>query len=429
MVMAKPTDIPVQFGVGVVNRKAPTKLPPGGAVAADNVDIAEDGVVSRREGFSQALALPGAHSLWSAKELMFGLVGDASALYGIEGGTSATSLVTGVSGAQIGYAVTPLGVYWSNGEQCGRIGYDMTARPWGVEAAPDFFLTAATTGGLDAGRYGVSLAFASDTSEEGGASPTQFVDVPQGGAIQVNGISAPQRADTDEVRAYVTDANGTELFYAGAAPAGASGYTIGAGVRRRQLGRTQYCLPFPAVKFPLLRKGRLFGALGSQVVWSEPLYYGLYNPAQNFARLHNESITMLASPESQAFVFYIGTETHTYVLRGESIETASLSVASNVGVIPGSMAYLEPDILHEDTVAVPSPVWVDKRGVPMIGAEGSLVPLSDKFVYPIFDSAAAFFAQNDSASRYFVAGRGGRASGMAVADTVVARSYDVGGGP
>jgi len=427
--MAKSSDITLQFGAGVVNRRAPTKLPPGAVVAADNVDIGEDGVVSRREGFSQVIALPGAHSLWSAKELMFGLVGDASTLYGVEGASSTTPLVNNITGAQIGYAVTPLGVYWSNGDQCGRIGYDMTAGPWGVETPPGFFLTAGFTGGLDAGTYGVSLAFASASSEEGGATSTQFVDVPQGGSIQVNGISAARNAETSEVRVYVTSANSTELFYAGAVPAGAVSYTVGASIRGRQLGRTQYCLPFPAVKFPLLRKGRLFGAIGNRLVWSEPMYYGLYNPAHNFVRLHAEPITTLAAPESQAFVFYIGTETHTYVLRGESIETASLTIASNVGVIPGSMAYLDPDILHEDTVTVPSPVWVDKRGVPMIGTEGGLVPLSDKFVYPIFDSAAAFFAQNDSSNRYFVAGRGGRASGMAMSDRVVARSYDMGGGP
>lgn len=426
--MAKAPDIALQFGAGVVNRRAPTKLPAGGLVAADNVDIDDDAVVSRREGFSLALPLTGAHSLWGAPDLMFGLAADATQLYCVEGATSATPLVQGLSGAAVGYVVTPLGVYWSNGSRCGRVGFDAMARPWGVEPPPTFQVAALDTGGLDAGRYGVALAFAAASAEEGGASATQLVDVPPGGGIAVGSIAPALDADTSEVRAYVTSANGTELRYAGAAPASVNSYVIGAGMRGRQLGRTQYCLPFPPVRFPLLRKGHLFGAVDNRVIWSEPLYYGLYNPAQNFVSLRGEPIVMLAAPESAALVLYIGTRTHTYVLRGDSIDNVALTVAANVGVVPGSMVYLEPDVLKEEAVTVPTPIWVDQRGVPMLGTEGGLLPASDKFVYPIFDQAAAFFTSHGDGDRYLVAGRGGRPSGMAVADTVVARVYDVGGG-
>lgn len=424
-----PTPVPLRVAAGVANRIAPTKLGRGFVVGADNVDFSDSGTTSRRQGFTQLAALAGAHSLWTSKDMPFGLVSAGGALYSVRADGTLNSLVTGLGDGAIAYASTPLGVYWSNGAQCGRVATDESAYPWGVELVSSFGLLATAVGGLDAGRYGVALSFANTSMEEGGATATQFVDVAAGGGIQVIDIPAPQNVDTSEVRVYVTTANGTELQFAGSLAAGSSNYVIGAGRRGRQLGRTQFCAPFPSVMFPLLKAGRLLGAQGSYLLWTEPMYYGLYNPAKNFIRLHGEPITMVCAPESEEFVVYLGTDTHTYMLRGESIDTARISVASHVGVIPGSMAYLQPDVLGNEYISQPVPAWVDKRGVPMYGSLFGAQPLSDKFVYPLFESAAAFFTQTNGMSRYLVSGRGGATPGLAVSDRVVAKVNNMGGGP
>ena len=428
-VAGEPKLLPLNFGRGVANRIAVTKLPNGFVLGADNVDFSDSGVPSRREGFTALATLAGAHSFCTPKDVQFGLVADATTLYSVHADGSLKPLVTGLDGSDVHYKQTPLGVYWSNGDRCGKIAADESAHAWGVELVPSFGLAALDTGGLEAGTYGVALAFANAALEEGGATATQFIDVVDGGGIQVGGIPVPQDTDTSEVRVYVTTANGTELQYAGSAPAGASSYTIGAGRRGRQLGRTQFCLPFPPVLFPQLKAGRLVGAQGTYFIWSEPLYYGLYNPVKNFIRLHGEPITMVAVPDSESFVVYLGTDTHTYVLRGDSIDTARISIASHIGVIPGSMAVVQPDALGLDFVTQPVPVWVDQRGVPTVGAVESMVPLSDKFVYPLFDSASAFFSQREGMSRYIVSGRGGAVPGLAISDRIVATTYDMGGGP
>jgi hypothetical protein len=412
--------VSLAFGQGVANRVAATKLPKGFVIGADNVDFSDSGVPSRRAGFTELAALAGAHSFCTPADVPFGLVADATTLYSVHLDGSLKALVTGLDGGSVHYQQTPLGVYWSNGDRCGKVAADETTHAWGVELVPSFGLVVLGTGGLEAGTYGVSLAFANVALEEGAATATQFIDVPDGGGIQVGGIPAPMDADTSEVRVYVTTANGTELQYAGSAPGGASSYVIDAGRRGRQLGATQFCVPYPPVLFPRLKAGRLIGAQGTYFVWSEPLYYGLFNPLKNFIRLHGEPITMVAVPDSESFVVYLGTDTHTYVLRGESIDTARVSIASHIGVIPGSMTVIQPDALGLDFVTQPVPVWVDKRGVPMVGAVESMVPLSDKFVYPLFDSASAFFSQREGMSRYIVSGRGGAAPGLAVSDSVVA---------
>lgn len=425
-----PQPLPLRIGNGVANRVAPTKLSPGYVIAADNVDFSDSETTMRREGFTQLAALSDAHSFWTSTELPFGLVCAQGQLYSVHPDGSLHSLVSGLNDGEVDYQQTPLGVYWSNGVACGRIGADESVHPWGVELVPSFGLAPLAAGGLDAGRYGVALAFASASMEEGAATPTQFVDVSAGGGIQVSGIPAPQNAGTAELRMYVTAANGTELLFAGAAVAGTANYAIGAGRRGRALGRTQFCAPFPAVQHPMLAKGRLFGALGSQLIWTEPMYYGLYNPSKNFISLHGEPITMVCAPESEEFVVYLGTDMHTYVLRGGSIDDARISIASHVGVIPGSMTYMEPDVIGNPYVTQPVPVWVDKRGVPMMGTATffGMQALSEKFVYPLFDSAAACFSQSEGMSRYIVAGRGGAAPGLAVADRVVAKVNNMGGG-
>jgi hypothetical protein len=418
--------VPIAFSHGVANRMSEVKTPAGFARSAQNVDIGADGVVGQRPGYALAAALPGAHSLWAHPELPFALVAASSTLYRVDPSLVLTSLVTTLSGADVHYHMTPLGVYWSDGVACGCINVDGQASSWGVQTPPTCSVAVASLGGLDAGTYAVAITYMNEDGVESGATASQFVTILQGG-----GITVATPASTDPtiagVRIYVTTANGQELQYAGSVLAGAT-YAIGPAPRGRSL-RTQYLQPLPALRYPWLKNGRLFGAVGRFLMWSEPLRYGLYEPSKNFIALRGDDITMVAAADTPEFFLYLGTHKRTYKFTGDSLETAALSVLSHSGVIPGSMALVAPDALHIENVTTWSPVWIDTRGVPIAGVQTTVTPLHEKFVYPLFDTTAAAFDQREGNSRYLVSGRGGAPSPLAFSDSVTATVHNSGGGP
>ncbi len=425
----------LSFAKGVDNRSHETKVDPGYARKADNVDIDQDGVVTVRDGYELLAPLANAHSLWSNDLLAFALVADSTTLYRMDPDGALTALVTGLDGSDVGYALIANRVYWANSTQTGIVKLSGAVLPWGVETPlPSFTLTAVANGGLNAGTYGVAITFASTEREEGGAEATVYVDVPEGGGVLVNNVPAAQQAASIEARIYMTSTNGTDLQYVASAMPGAASYLLGAGALGRPL-TTQFCAPFPAVKYPLAKSGRLFGAFEDRMlIWSEPLYYGLWRPTMNFIRLQ-DPITMIAAPEGARFTLYIGTAKKVYVLqgeygfRGEGLNSATLSIVSHQGAIPGSMARVPPTILGIEGVLAPVPLWAGYDGVPYAGTERGVEPMHKLFTYPLYDKAAATFVQQGGHSRYIVSGRGGRTSGLATSDVAVATVYDNGGGP
>ena len=414
--------ITLNLGLGVANRTAETKVPDGFARRAQDVDISNDGVISRREGFEMFVELEGANSFWSDTQVPFALVAAADTLYNMDTSGALTALVDTLTGADVHYCMTPLGVYWSDGQVSGGVDVLGSVSPWGVET-PSNVLASITGGSLSPGTYGVTATFVN--GQEGGAPALRFVTLNATGGIAVT-VGLAMDAAIDEARVYITTPNGQEPQYAGSCAPGGS-LTISAAPRGRPL-RTQYLSPLPALRYPALSKGRMFGAVDRWLVWSEPMYYGLWNPTKNFISLRGQVITMLALSDEAGFCAYIGTDRYTYRFAGDSLETASLTILSHVGVMPGSMARVAPDAVKLDGVSVWVPVWIDARGVPFAGVGGGMQQLHDKFAYPQLGQVAAVFDQRGGDSRYLVSGRGSAPSVLAFKDTLTATVIDAGGG-
>lgn len=411
-------------GRGVDNRSHETRIDDGFVRVADNVDIDAHGIVRRRAGYPPAAlaALVGAHSLWAHPSLAFALVADGSTLYRLDASGTLAPVVAGIAGTDVSYALVGNRVRWSNGVETGQL--DLTGLPAPLGAptpAPSFQLVASPNGGMHAGTYGVTLTFLTAAGEEGGAPPTAFVEVVEGGGIVVNAV--PNAPGVAVARAYVTDANGTDLFEAGTCTPGGT-LLLGAGTRGKPLA-TQFLDPFPPADYLLGKAGRLFGATGRYVVWSQAMYYGLWRPTHNRAAMPDQ-VTMLAAPDIDRTLLYVGTRSKTYRLEGESIDTAMLSIVGSAGVVPGSMMMLPPEALRLDNVLSSVPVWVGTDGVPYAGTTLGIVPLSQKFAFPIYDRAATGFVQQDGQSRYIVSGRGGRTSGLTMQDHVIATVIQAG---
>lgn len=412
---------PLTFGQGVNNRNDARYLEPGYVVGADNVDIDSNGVGKSRDGYALWLTLPGTHSLYRHALMSFALFGDATSLYRLEASGAVTTLATGLIGGDLSYAVIAQRARWSNGVQTGQVDLNGQPAPLGVETPlPSFVVSAVSNGGLFAGRYGVTMTFANAKREEGGAPDTVYVDVAEGGGIQISGVPADDAGVATEARIYVTTANSADLMYAMSVAPGASVALVTAGVRTRMLA-TQFCEPFPAAAHLLNKAGRLLGAVGRRLVYSPALYPGLNRPTMDSMVVPDE-ITMLAAPDSQGFLVYVGTKTRTYVLQGDSIDSCALTEACAAGVIPGSMVMVPAEILRMDGVLVPIPLWAGTDGVPYAGTPQGVVPLTDKFCYPIYQQAAAGYVERDGMARYIVSGRGGKQAGLGMGDRL---SYEV----
>jgi hypothetical protein len=421
--MAKNDEQTLRFGGGVANRMAETKVPPGYARKAQDVDISNDGVVGRRDGFTMFAPLAGAHSVWSEESIDFALVAARANLYRLSQSATLTSIAANLSGADVHYCMTPNGAYWSDGAVSGGVDPLGDTFPWGVET-PRAVTVSEVAGSLAAGTYAVTATYASARGE-GGAPRSRFITLDAPGGIQV-AVSAAIDSGVDEARVYITTTNGQELQFAASCAPGAS-VVIGNTPRGRAL-RTQYLTPLPPLRYPMLAKGRLFGAVDRFLMWSEPLYYGLTNPTKNYAAFRGQTITMLAFSDEPGFCVYIGTDRYTYRYAGETLESAMPNIIAHCGVVPGSMARVAPDALGLQGVNAWVPAWVDARGVPWAGLAGGAQQLHDKFAYPQLSKAAAAFDQRDGNSRWIVSGRGSAPSKLAFGDYVTAKVIDAGGG-
>jgi hypothetical protein len=430
--------VTLNFKKGVDNRSRETKVGIGAARHADNVDIDEDGVVASRSGYELFATLPGAHSLWTHEPFnpVYAFVGDATSLYRVDSDGSLTTLVTGLTGNEIYYAAIGNRCFWSNGYNSGIIKLSnwtlplgLQMLPWGVETPlfSQYQVSVSTTGGLDAGMYGVTVTFSNAQGEEGGAPEPVWVNVPQGGGITITPVPSPIDAGPTLANFYRTGCNSPDFLFAQTTAQGASSITLGAQLLGKQLV-TMKCLPFPAARFLHTKQGRIFGAMDRMLVWTDPLYYGIYHPSNNYMSFP-DPITMIASPEGDGFTLYVGTTKNVFMLHGDSVEKCRQVKTSFKGVVPGSMAMIPPEVVNLDGVVKPVPFWIGADGVPWVGTEGGLEQLSEIFAYPAYSKANAGFIASDGYNRYIVSGQGARPSDLAVTDTVVATVYNNGGGP
>lgn len=408
-------DKSIRFGRGVDNRSECNRLEPGYARFVDNVDISREGVLTPRDGSTLKTALVGAHSLRAFEHFQYALVGDAHAIYRMDTNFNLVQLAAGLSGKVVYYEQLGNKVFWSNGSANGIVNPDGTTAPWGIETPlPSFVATATQAGGMYAGRYGLTLTFESASGEESGAPEPVFVDVPDGGGIQITGLSAASTSAPQRIRFYCTQPNGTDLLFSQTAPASATEWTLGA----QMLGRPLTTLlkdPMPPATHLLAKSGCIFGALDNLLVWTDPLYYGVTDLSNNYLPF-SSSIRMIAAPESVRFILYVSDGEQVHRLEGGSINTASRVTVQTKGCVPGSMVMVPADALNLENVFKPVPVWIGGEGIPYAGTEEGVVPLHDKFVYPLYDNASSMFLRHNGSNRYLVSGQGGHTSALAMSD-------------
>ena len=363
--------------LGIDHISSDTNLPMGAVRDAINVDIDRSGTIQSRAGYYRALALAGAHSVWTSEARNSYCVsgGVLQSLSFQDGSLSATPLpYTLEADLPLSYQDLNGEVVCANRSEILRIRADNTVVRLGVEdPSPPALAVSAGVGGLDAGRYGVAVTFLRGV-EESGLSGAAWLDVSAGDGLSVV-LPQPSESDVTGIRIYRTGANGDVFYRAVDAPTGASPYVVGAGVLGRQTD-TRFMVRMPGGHILRYWKGRLLCARGKNLLFSEPLRYGIFTPSENFVQFPHR-ILMVQPAEGGVFV---GTKSGVTFLRGT---TPSEWVAYNTGgeaPVAGTDIRIETSILKEDRDygGAYAALWLAGNGFVVGTHDGNLVQAQAK---------------------------------------------------
>ena len=336
--MLKPVDT-AQF-LGLNNVTDPVRLGLEWLTRADNVDIDDTGMVSRRAGFTPHVeaAVTGAYNTI-----------DTERMYYVAGGSLTTGdgvvLATGLASDLMHWDEVNDLVFYNNGTDRGIIRADNTllAWEWDVPATP---AVAAVTGSLDPGLYRVCCTFVLPDGRETGASDPAEIEIAQGQGLQISGI--PQ-LDGARTRTYIAPANSTVFQRAYGGPLTAITWAGSADALGAELV-TELARPIPRGATAIQEwGGRLYAAQyipehDMTALWrSLPLGWHLFNLDSDFDAISGE-VLMLARHDT---ALIIGTRDATYALTPDGLVTLA-----NYGVVPGC-----PLAVDHDAEGKPVYIW------------------------------------------------------------------------
>lgn len=343
------------------------RTPEGWRVAtlrqALNVDIDRDGVIRTRRGRVVRSAGAALHSLWSDGTTAY--VMDGADLCRVDGGWDLTTLQDLGSAGRVSFTAAPTGIYFASPAGLGVI-EDGAARwltvPDGSIVGPQPW----SAGGLDAGRYGVAVAFVDARGTEGGLSQVHWVNVQAGGGIRFANTDWPAGCTA---AVYMTQQNGDVLYRRGMVPRGIGAYIQGVQPPGRA-AETQHLRQMPTGRVVRWWRGRLITVSGKALALSEPMRPHLHSPRFGWVQLPSR-ITMCEPTEGGIWVadkwgprFLAGTDPAQLEQRRVSapppIPWASTTVA----------AELLPSGIQGSS---PAAVWLSPHGFTIGTADGQLI--------------------------------------------------------
>jgi hypothetical protein len=411
-------DKPVTFGPfpkGVNNVDRSLTMGPGELVSAFNLDIDRAGVMSRRPGYTLSAAAVGAHSLWGRDNdtALYVAGADLTLLQADAAGTLSHSVLRAgafAAGFPVSYVLVNGAVYYSNGIITGLIRADDTSHPWGVEIPARAPTLTATAGGLPAGRYQVALQYIDDQGEFGGLTFPVAITVAANSAIVVGSIPAPVSADVLYVTVYVSEQNGEELYRYGDYPISTTSVTVNVSA---QLGRRAANLVsdvMPPASFLDQYNGRIYGAAGNCIYYTNALQYGQCVQRRNFIPWDGEVVLLKAVDDG----LYVGTDTEVLFLAGAGPESFSLKQALPCGAVRGTGITLE---IGRKEKGGPTVGWMSERGFVKARAGGNVeVAEKERVSVGMYAIGAALYRELGDVRQIIATMRGGTRSAVVSTD-------------
>jgi len=275
---------------------------------ADNVNLTNEGMPTRRDGYSAFLSGSSVTASFSTFDFSRLYIIDSGALKRVNSDGTADVLMSGLTGTAYWAEINDV-VYLSCDQKV-EIHKDGWVTTWGLEVPVGGRATATTGGQLNSGFYQVAFTFVDETGREGGTSTSLPIVVPDGGSIQLNDIPYLQGCRTNVyLCAKSTVFNLITTLAQG-------DYTYAGGPLGRELA-TQFLDAPPAETSHITAfQGRIYAAEyvpqgDMTVVWySAPLGYHLFNLNEDFfivpgrvSQMAGSDDTLMLSSESRVFLY------------------------------------------------------------------------------------------------------------------------------
>lgn len=305
-----------------------------------NATVDHDGSVQKREGHELVASLPGAHSLWTDNRGLV-LCAAAGSVYRVSAGGSTLIHETGAQDAPMSYVEVGGKIYISNAYWTGM--YDPaqnSMKSWG-DAVPAAPILIPVSGGLPAGEYQVCMTVKNEYGRTSGNSAISTITLEEGSGLQILNVH-------ENGSVWMTDPNAGAFQYAGAGP------VITELPQTAEPIPTMWGSPPPPMSSMAWAFGRVWGAVGNKVIYSEPYQPELFTLATSFFDME-EPVLLIAKAQNGMF---FGCEKATYFLSG-SAPVDMVQVHAGPGVVPGTLCYA--DDLGDLGKNVP--IWLGVDGV------------------------------------------------------------------
>ncbi len=375
-----------------------------------NADVDDAGQLTIRKGITAFLTLAGAHSLWAPMNNLCMLCVAKGSLYRIvDGVATSVGTVTGPT-YPLSYVEADGKIYMSNPYWQGVFDPSSnTVTTWGVPQPPGPMLLPCA-GNLPAGIYHICMTnvVGEDLS---GSSPITTITLTDTGGIEI--LNRPSGA-----LVWATDKDDYQFYLVGASDKIATLPTV------EPLPSFLCGLP-PAMEHLCFAFGRIWGAVGEDVYYSEPYRYGLFRQTANKFGFDSE-VTLIAKVPTGLFV---GMKNRTVFLEGTEPSEMKENYAGT-GSVKGTLAYCNnlPDLSSVLGTAEKGftdvPVWMTTDGIVAGNQMGRLFNLTkNKLKMDIPTRGAAIYRNLEGAFHYlscFKRGVVGSGEGFADADTIEA---------
>ncbi len=329
-----------------------------------NADVDASGKVNKRDGITAYIELIGAHSLWACEYCM--LCAANGVLYDISTGeVESITTIDGLGSEPLDYVLVENKVYISNRYWSGIYDYNTKSiSQWGL-TLPNQPILISTDGGLLSGTYHVVLTNL-DTAA---------------GAISGNSQISSITLNSDNSGIQILNRPANSLVWA----TDNDGYTftlVGDVSTIVEIPTVEplpsfMCSPPPFLTCLTFAFGRVWGADGKTLYYSEPYQYGWFKLASNYFEFDSD-ITLIAVVSTGLF---IGMANRTVFLGG-SEPTQMSQVNAGAGSIKGTLAYCNNlpelgDILGTaEKGFVDVPVWRTVEGIVAGNVSGRLFNLT-----------------------------------------------------
>ena len=332
-----------------------------------NADVTDGGVLRRRGGYQLVRALDIPHSLWAESIMLCVAAGGSwpQTLFRLEG--ELAKEICEVPGPQASMSYVEIGtqVYFSNPYWSGGI-YDLVSEavtPWGV-ALPPAPQISIVSGDLPPGTY--SFCYTNVQGDRlGGNGPLVQVSW-EGGSrgVQLNNLPAGALC-------WMTHPNGKDLFLA----------LVSGGMVNSQSPWLKplpsfMVQPPPGFRHFVFAFGRIWGARGNKVYYSDPFQPTWFRP-KNFLAFTEEIVLIAPAMEG----LFVNSRTSTWSMEGRDPAAMKQTRVGN-GAIPGTLCMAEAEAGHftisRPVSFPPTPNWMNSEGF-MIGSHSGHLLTKTKF--------------------------------------------------